>query len=332
MTDHTIKAIETQFKGYRFRSRLEARWAVFFDALGIQWEYEKEGYDLGELGWYLPDFWLPEFNQWVEVKPPTTETAKSVYLAGNFHSDWRYEFVRGDYRERSMDDASIVKSTNFGRTYTGPFWVDLADGHRGGGHIVFDFGEGENAKHRQIVHDRCLSQIEKSDIVFAWINKMDCYGTLAEIGYAKAKGKTIWIGIDEKLEKPDDDHYYTDSDQLWFVKKMADVVAVGSNAFNAYMGIDPLTLEQSKVDALVIGSSEREGFFVNGAIVYGDPMDKKVDMFLNQGYRGGNRFHKFGNLFVHKKLGLMSLPEGWGLNNGEIDFSQAAQKARSARF
>ena len=26
-----IKAIETYYKGYRFRSRLEARWAVFFD-------------------------------------------------------------------------------------------------------------------------------------------------------------------------------------------------------------------------------------------------------------------------------------------------------------
>jgi hypothetical protein len=43
-----IKAIETRYKGYRFRSRLEARWAVFFDALGVEWEYEKEGFDLGE--------------------------------------------------------------------------------------------------------------------------------------------------------------------------------------------------------------------------------------------------------------------------------------------
>ncbi len=64
-----IKPIETQYKGYRFRSRLEARWAVFFDALGIEWEYEKEGYDLGGLGWYLPDFWLPHGRMWAEVKP-----------------------------------------------------------------------------------------------------------------------------------------------------------------------------------------------------------------------------------------------------------------------
>lgn len=56
---HTMKAINTLYKNRLFRSRLEARWAVFFDALGIEWEYEKEGYDLGVAGWYLPDFWLP---------------------------------------------------------------------------------------------------------------------------------------------------------------------------------------------------------------------------------------------------------------------------------
>jgi hypothetical protein len=64
-----IKAIETVYKGYRFRSRLEARWAVFFDALGVKWEYEKEGFDLGEAGWYLPDFWLPDLKVWAEIKP-----------------------------------------------------------------------------------------------------------------------------------------------------------------------------------------------------------------------------------------------------------------------
>lgn len=53
-----IKAIETKWKGYRFRSRLEARWAVFFDALGLRWRYEPEGYDLGGGAWYLPDFFI----------------------------------------------------------------------------------------------------------------------------------------------------------------------------------------------------------------------------------------------------------------------------------
>lgn len=56
---NTIKAIETQYKGFRFRSRLEARWAVFFEAMCIEWQYEPEGYEL-QSGRYLPDFKLPK--------------------------------------------------------------------------------------------------------------------------------------------------------------------------------------------------------------------------------------------------------------------------------
>jgi hypothetical protein len=64
----TLKAIETRYKGYRFRSRLEARWAVFFDTLGIPYRYEPEGYDLDGL-LYLPDFYLPKHKYYLEVKP-----------------------------------------------------------------------------------------------------------------------------------------------------------------------------------------------------------------------------------------------------------------------
>lgn len=63
-----IKPIETVYKGYRFRSRLEARWAVFFDTLGVKWDYEKEGFEFNNGEMYLPDFWLPDEGLWVEVK------------------------------------------------------------------------------------------------------------------------------------------------------------------------------------------------------------------------------------------------------------------------
>ena len=84
----TVQAIETVYNGYRFRSRLEARWAVFFDALNVQYQYEPEGFDLGEAGWYLPDFWLPSGGTdkngvWVECKPlgtPTSECCKLFAL------------------------------------------------------------------------------------------------------------------------------------------------------------------------------------------------------------------------------------------------------------
>ena len=78
-----MKVIETVYKGYRFRSRLEARWAVFFDTLGIPYEYEKEGYDLDGV-WYLPDFWLPRHEYWIEIKgerPTDEEEEKASRLA-----------------------------------------------------------------------------------------------------------------------------------------------------------------------------------------------------------------------------------------------------------
>ena len=53
-----LKPIETIYNGYRFRSRLEARWAVFFDTIGAEWEYEPEGFVLTDGTKYLPDFLL----------------------------------------------------------------------------------------------------------------------------------------------------------------------------------------------------------------------------------------------------------------------------------
>jgi hypothetical protein len=101
-----IKPIATYYKGYRFRSRLEARWAVFFDAAGIEWCYEEQGWDLSGVMTtagtghpedptylrqrllsapvlYLPDFYLPKQECWVEIKawvPTDPEMAKMERL------------------------------------------------------------------------------------------------------------------------------------------------------------------------------------------------------------------------------------------------------------
>jgi hypothetical protein len=65
---NTHKPIETVYKGYRFRSRLEARWAVYFDKVGALWDYEKEGFNLGGI-YYLPDFYVYHPTRfWVEIK------------------------------------------------------------------------------------------------------------------------------------------------------------------------------------------------------------------------------------------------------------------------
>lgn len=91
MTHHV--AIETNYMGCRFRSRLEARWAVFFDTLRVPWEYEKQGYVIGGVP-YLPDFWLPvkkiggrverlpAHGCWVEIKGAAPSDEEKFLLLG----------------------------------------------------------------------------------------------------------------------------------------------------------------------------------------------------------------------------------------------------------
>ena len=80
MARRYIKAIVTRYKTFRFRSRLEARWAVFFDVLGIEWRYESRSVDLG---WclYIPDFWLPQYRMFAEVKPDDFTPKELVKVA-----------------------------------------------------------------------------------------------------------------------------------------------------------------------------------------------------------------------------------------------------------
>jgi hypothetical protein len=71
MSDYTIAAIPTLYRGRQYRSRLEARWAAFFDLLG--WNAEYEPFDLGK---WSPDFMLASspnaLGPLVEVKPEIT--------------------------------------------------------------------------------------------------------------------------------------------------------------------------------------------------------------------------------------------------------------------
>jgi len=58
------RSMRTEYCGHNFRSRLEARWAVFFNEMTIEWEYEKHKFSR-----YTPDFYLPRFDVFLEVKP-----------------------------------------------------------------------------------------------------------------------------------------------------------------------------------------------------------------------------------------------------------------------
>lgn len=99
-----FKPKETIYNGYRFRSRLEARWAYFFDLMDIKYEYEPQDFDIDGTR-YLPDFYLPWFHCYFEVKRKgldgkEREEAIRKISYGSFTDSWAGLIAFGD----PMDD------------------------------------------------------------------------------------------------------------------------------------------------------------------------------------------------------------------------------------
>lgn len=100
-----LQAIETYYKGYKFRSRLEARWAVFLDACRADWEYEPEGFRLPDGSQYLPDFRVrnvkgrnrKEGDLYIEVKGVISkkDIRKAEMFAGLYCPSDRKRFCEG---------------------------------------------------------------------------------------------------------------------------------------------------------------------------------------------------------------------------------------------
>jgi hypothetical protein len=78
-----MKSIKTKFNGVEYRSKLEARWAVFFNHYGLKYEYEPESFRLINGIVYCPDFYLPELDHYCEVKPLIIKPEQG-YLIYNF--------------------------------------------------------------------------------------------------------------------------------------------------------------------------------------------------------------------------------------------------------
>jgi hypothetical protein len=118
----TLKAIETRYKNYRFRSRLEARWAVFFDAFDVDWEYEVEGYNLGAAGYYLPDFVVCN-GLFVEIKPGDATLGDAYTKCEALHKQSSRDvlLLKGNPRDHigivwsSDPDTSLIAAAVFGQ-------------------------------------------------------------------------------------------------------------------------------------------------------------------------------------------------------------------------
>jgi nucleoside 2-deoxyribosyltransferase len=239
-----IKPIETFYQGYRFRSRLEARWAVFFDELGLKWSYEVQGFDIGGER-YLPDFVLEVRGERIifEIKPEggaqvVQSSIPSVYFAGRMGE--------GNYRPFETDEDLLADPTgeitlgalvNFAGkpiNYTGPFHSLNCD--HGYVHGVQDFFTEEST-----IFERSMWGIERAQYVCALFEDAEAFGTLVEIGYAVKAGKILLVGFTNEFMKnhcdiDDEDLEHNTASQLlgergnplWFATVKARSVATGT--------------------------------------------------------------------------------------------------------
>ena len=141
-----LRAIPTYYDGHHFRSRLEARWALFFNFIGIPWEFEPQGFAVGDAG-FLPDFWLPSLRTWFEAKPdlgaiPDDEIRALIAKIDGFvgASDQSIVVAFGSLRDGNR--AEITNSVATGR--------DVEWG-RCGTCLAWDLG-GVGAEHRPCGH------------------------------------------------------------------------------------------------------------------------------------------------------------------------------------
>ncbi len=306
----TIKAIETRYKGYKFRSRLEARYAVFFDSLGLEWTYEQEGFDMDGVC-YLPDFFITErftFNGdgkehkrhfFLEVKPSDSlhsPTSLPIYLAGKM-SDWRVKLFLNGHHSCGPDE-----------TFK----------HDRGLH-----GDGCSGDHRATILGNCLSAIENSGCVFAWIDCIDCYGAIAEIGFARGLGKPVFVGFSEEVIEQvkngancqykysfdietNEGHEESSDHDLWFIEDMASKSTIQKSpqeAFDFFFG----TLDEEEKKCLALSKKHPV------ILAHGDPLENKFTVFS-----WGKKVERLAELpFINRNSRL---------------FEKAAIAARSARF
>lgn len=137
----SVKPIQTVYRGYRFRSRLEARWAVAFDCMGVKWEYEPEGFELSHGRRYLPDFRVkcwgtrgdysgPPFDLYIEVKGHMTfKDAEKIWeFSGERHEN--PVLIVGNIPDEGMchDSVGVGAYEPMDGIAVSPFNYDFIDG------------------------------------------------------------------------------------------------------------------------------------------------------------------------------------------------------------
>jgi hypothetical protein len=364
-----MKAIETRYKGYRFRSRLEARWAVYFDALGVKWTYEYEGFELPNGTRYLPDFYLPDFDEYVEIKGDDVELPKtpSVYMAGKMKHPFRgglgeiegrviETYLRDERREkRGYGMTGDMQYVNLGGAfayYRGPHAFNVttkAHAYVHGSEAWYDDDLSQS------VADHCRRGIRSADAVVAYIDCASAYGTLVELGYAAALNKPILLFIAEPPIKYIKTETFGEPENEKHLDKLLDAFENGWEALDVGHAAREAIFDATWFASLFTGAVVKEyrdpdpidafRTWAGAELLKLEPfkafaaspeMMKAAGMVL-----GGKKIHVFAGDPVENKhwrsmdvgglVDAMAKDAGWSSNNYNPP-GPAAVKARAARF
>ena len=182
-----MRAHPTKYAGVAFRSRLEARWAAFFDLVGWAWQYEPSD----DAGW-VPDFMLVESSIPVEVKPlewssiwaMARDTTHKPELAKVRESDRPSALVLGVYPFAEGDKAVVGAYLTKFDDYP-PFAAALACSGRG----KLDLWGESRVEFLYLASGEGTFRNEKSLAPFAAVNA----------AWREAGNRTQWRGAERAL-------------------------------------------------------------------------------------------------------------------------------------
>lgn len=177
-------------------------------------ELHREFADLRLVGeWFRPSPKLMDRIRWLTRKPAVLcrREIRSVYLAGKVAgTTWRDALTGGQWSREGTSSAGAIGYDDpwwthedavalpDGRTLdlTGPFWRMLGecgDGWMrgsGGLHANGQYGGDHGCyvvTNPEFLAEQIALTIDQSHLVFAWLDTRESYGTLVELGYARAR-------------------------------------------------------------------------------------------------------------------------------------------------
>jgi hypothetical protein len=145
-----------------------------------------------------------------------------------------FSFIEMD---EALDPRASMLTWVLGREveFVGPFFVSCDHGcahgnktHAVAGGCIGDLDSTERAALQRRVHAVNLARIRRADFVFAHVDEVDCFGTLAEIGFAFGVCVSVHLFLGPNLTR-------AQRNDLWFVEKFATAVYPGTSIRIAFL-------------------------------------------------------------------------------------------------